>query len=187
VKFQGLPAGSAGWVRGAGGGSVRYLTIWWPARAESADRHRPDHLDAGSVASPNRRPSDDGQKRRDRRLADSDALLNTAAGATLGFGASWRRVGIGYSIHAGWWCATDEGDGRENHPGSDTDPGRRHAPRDAGMIWPFRLRRRWGSDPDDEVEIFTAEIAENAEKNRFRILKKRNWYPGKPTFYMIVI
>ena len=67
-----------------------------------------DHLDAGSVASPNR----ETEAMRDGSDAIADwpilnALLNTAAGATWVSFHHGGGVGIGYSLHAGMVVVAD--------------------------------------------------------------------------------
>ena len=67
-----------------------------------------DHLDAGSVASPNR----ETEAMRDGSDAIADwpllnALLNTAAGATWVSIHHGGGVGIGYSLHAGMVVVAD--------------------------------------------------------------------------------
>src|SRR3954466_4731057 len=67
-----------------------------------------DHLDAGSVASPNR----ETENMRDGSDAIADwpilnALLNTSAGATWVSVHHGGGVGIGYSIHAGMVVVAD--------------------------------------------------------------------------------
>jgi urocanate hydratase len=67
-----------------------------------------DHLDAGSVASPNRET--EGMKDGSDAIADwpiLNALLNTSAGATWVSVHHGGGVGIGYSIHAGMVIVAD--------------------------------------------------------------------------------
>ena len=67
-----------------------------------------DHLDAGSVASPNRET--EGMRDGSDAIADwplLNALLNTAAGATWVSIHHGGGVGIGYSIHAGMVIVAD--------------------------------------------------------------------------------
>ncbi len=67
-----------------------------------------DHLDAGSVASPNRET--EGMKDGSDAIADwpiLNALLNTAAGASWVSVHHGGGVGIGYSIHAGMVIVAD--------------------------------------------------------------------------------
>ena len=67
-----------------------------------------DHLDAGSVASPNREP--EGMKDGSDAIADwpiLNALLNTAAGASWVSVHHGGGVGIGYSLHAGMVVVAD--------------------------------------------------------------------------------
>ncbi|MDE3155255.1 MAG: urocanate hydratase [Acidobacteriota bacterium] len=75
-----------------------------------------DHLDAGSVASPNRET--EGMRDGSDAIADwpiLNALLNTAAGATWVSVHHGGGVGIGYSLHAGMVVVADgtrEADGK---------------------------------------------------------------------------
>lgn len=95
-----------------------------------------DHLDCGSVASPNRET--EGMMDGSDAVADwplLNALLNTAAGADLIAVHNGGGVGIGYSTHAGMTVVADGTDGAEKRIGRvlTTDPGTgivRHA--DAG-------------------------------------------------------
>lgn len=67
-----------------------------------------DHLDAGSVASPNRET--EGMKDGSDAIADwplLNAMLNTACGASWVSLHHGGGVGIGYSIHAGMVCVAD--------------------------------------------------------------------------------
>jgi urocanate hydratase len=67
-----------------------------------------DHLDTGSVASPNRET--EGMKDGSDAIADwplLNALLNTACGASWVSLHHGGGVGIGYSIHAGMVCVAD--------------------------------------------------------------------------------
>jgi len=67
-----------------------------------------DHLDAGSVASPNRET--EGMRDGSDAIADwpvLNALLNTAAGATWVSVHHGGGVGIGYSLHAGMVAVAD--------------------------------------------------------------------------------
>ncbi len=95
-----------------------------------------DHLDAGSVASPNRET--EGMRDGSDAIADwpiLNALVNTAAGASWVSFHHGGGVGIGYSLHAGMVAVADgsaEADWRLAHV-LRTDPGTgvlRHA--DAG-------------------------------------------------------
>jgi urocanate hydratase len=95
-----------------------------------------DHLDAGSVASPNRET--EGMRDGSDAIADwpiLNALLNTAAGATWVSFHHGGGVGIGYSLHAGMVVVADgtEAAARRLARVLTTDPGTgvvRHA--DAG-------------------------------------------------------
>ena len=67
-----------------------------------------DHLDAGSVASPNRET--EGMKDGSDAIADwplLNAMLNVACGASWVSIHHGGGVGIGYSIHAGMVCVAD--------------------------------------------------------------------------------
>ena len=67
-----------------------------------------DHLDSGSVASPNRET--EGMKDGSDAIADwpiLNALLNTASGATWVSVHHGGGVGIGYSLHAGMVVVAD--------------------------------------------------------------------------------
>jgi urocanate hydratase len=67
-----------------------------------------DHLDAGSVASPNRET--EGMRDGSDAIADwpvLNALLNTASGATWVSVHHGGGVGIGYSLHAGMVVVAD--------------------------------------------------------------------------------
>jgi urocanate hydratase len=67
-----------------------------------------DHLDTGSVASPNRET--EGMMDGSDAIADwplLNAMLNTACGASWVSLHHGGGVGIGYSIHAGMVCVAD--------------------------------------------------------------------------------
>jgi urocanate hydratase len=109
-----------------------------------------DHLDAGSVASPNR----ETEAMRDGSDAIADwpvlnALLNTASGATWVSMHHGGGVGIGYSLHAGMVVVADgsrEADERLERE-LTCDPGLgvvRHA--DAGYPEAIATARRFGID-----------------------------------------
>ena len=103
IKFQGLPARIC-WV---GLGERDRLGVAFNTMVANGELKAPivigrDHLDAGSVASPNR----ETEAMRDGSDAVSDwpllnALLNTASGATWVSIHHGGGVGIGYSQHAG--------------------------------------------------------------------------------------
>ncbi len=109
VHFQGLPARIC-WL---GYGERDRLGVLVNQMVKSGDLKAPvvfgrDHLDAGSVASPNR----ETEAMRDRSDAIADwpilnALLNTAAGASWVSVHHGGGVGIGYSIHAGMVVVAD--------------------------------------------------------------------------------
>lgn len=109
VQFQGLPA--------------RICWLEYGERAEMGERFNHlvkagilraplvigrDHLDTGSVASPNRET--EGMRDGSDAIADwpiLNALLNTACGASWVSLHHGGGVGIGYSIHAGMVCVAD--------------------------------------------------------------------------------
>jgi urocanate hydratase len=103
IKFQGLPARIC-WV---GLGQRHRLGLAFNEMVASGELRAPivigrDHLDSGSVASPNR----ETEAMRDGSDAISDwpllnALLNTASGATWVSFHHGGGVGMGYSQHAG--------------------------------------------------------------------------------------
>jgi urocanate hydratase len=103
IKFQGLPARIC-WV---GLGQRQRLGLAFNEMVASGELKAPivigrDHLDSGSVASPNR----ETEAMRDGSDAVSDwpllnALLNTASGATWVSFHHGGGVGMGYSQHAG--------------------------------------------------------------------------------------
>jgi urocanate hydratase len=103
IKFQGLPARIC-WV---GLGDRHRLGLAFNAMVASGELKAPvvigrDHLDSGSVASPNR----ETEAMRDGSDAVSDwpllnALLNTASGATWVSIHHGGGVGMGFSQHAG--------------------------------------------------------------------------------------
>ncbi|MCA1802540.1 MAG: urocanate hydratase [Rhodothermaceae bacterium] len=137
VHFQGLPA--------------RICWLEYGERAEMGERFNwlvqkgrvkapivigRDHLDTGSVASPNRET--EGMMDGSDAIADwplLNAMLNTACGASWVSLHHGGGVGIGYSIHAGMVCVADgtEMAGRRLQRVLTADPGTgvmRHA--DAG-------------------------------------------------------
>jgi len=109
-----------------------------------------DHLDAGSVASPNRET--EGMKDGSDAIADwpiLNALLNTSAGATWVSVHHGGGVGIGYSIHAGMVVVADGTDSAADRLRRvlTCDPGTgvmRHA--DAGYEEAIDVARERGVD-----------------------------------------
>ena len=109
VHFQGLPARIC-WL---GYGERDRLGVLVNRMVKSGELKAPvvfgrDHLDSGSVASPNR----ETEAMRDKSDAIADwpilnALLNTAAGASWVSVHHGGGVGIGYSIHAGMVVVAD--------------------------------------------------------------------------------
>ena len=109
VKFQGLPARIC-WL---GYGERARIGKVFNDMVARGELKAPivigrDHLDAGSVASPNRET--EGMTDKSDAIADwpiLNALLNTAAGATWVSVHHGGGVGIGYSIHAGMVVVCD--------------------------------------------------------------------------------
>jgi len=109
IRFQGLPARIC-WV---GLGDRHRLGLAFNTMVASGELKAPvvigrDHLDSGSVASPNR----ETEAMRDGSDAVSDwpllnALLNTASGATWVSLHHGGGVGMGYSQHAGMVIVAD--------------------------------------------------------------------------------
>jgi urocanate hydratase len=103
ISFQGLPARIC-WV---GLGQRHRLGLAFNAMVASGELEAPivigrDHLDSGSVASPNRET--EGMKDGSDAVSDwplLNALLNTAGGATWVSIHHGGGVGMGYSQHAG--------------------------------------------------------------------------------------
>ncbi|GMU33914.1 MAG: urocanate hydratase [Planctomycetia bacterium] len=109
VKFQGLPCRIC-WL---GYGERAKAGLAFNELVRSGKVKAPivigrDHLDCGSVASPNRET--EGMKDGSDAIADwpiLNALANTACGASWVSVHHGGGVGIGYSIHAGMVCVAD--------------------------------------------------------------------------------
>jgi len=109
IAFQGLPARIC-WL---GYGERARFGLKLNAMVASGELSAPivigrDHLDAGSVASPNRET--EGMKDGSDAIADwpiLNALINTAAGASWVSVHHGGGVGIGYSLHAGMVVVAD--------------------------------------------------------------------------------
>src|SRR6056297_1044326 len=151
VQFQGLPA--------------RICWLEYGERAEMGEKFNwlvkkgkvdaplvigRDHLDTGSVASPNRETED--MKDGSDAIADwplLNAMLNTASGASWVSLHHGGGVGIGYSIHAGMVCVADGTESADerlervltNDPGSGV---MRHA--DAGYDEAIKTAKERGVD-----------------------------------------
>ncbi len=149
VKFQGLPARIC-WL---GYGERERMGLVMNDLVRRGEVKAPvvigrDHLDAGSVASPNRET--EGMKDGSDAIADwpiLNALLNTAAGATWVSVHHGGGVGIGYSLHAGMVVVADGTPDAERRLRRvlTTDPGLgvvRHA--DAGYEKAIETARRTG-------------------------------------------
>jgi len=109
VKFQGLPARIC-WLE-YGERAELGLKFNWLVRKGKVDAPLVigrDHLDTGSVASPNRET--EGMMDGSDAIADwplLNAMLNTACGASWVSLHHGGGVGIGYSIHSGMVCVAD--------------------------------------------------------------------------------
>jgi urocanate hydratase len=109
VQFQGLPARIC-WL---GYGERAAVGLRFNAMVRSGELKGPivigrDHLDAGSVASPNRET--EGMRDGSDAIADwpvLNALINTACGAGWVSVHHGGGVGIGYSLHAGMVVVAD--------------------------------------------------------------------------------
>jgi urocanate hydratase len=151
VSFQGLPARICwlGYGDRAKAGRI-FNDLVARARVKAPIVIGRDHLDSGSVASPNR----ETESMRDGSDAIADwpilnALLNTASGATWVSVHHGGGVGIGYSIHAGMVVVADgtPDAARRLERVLTTDPGTgimRHA--DAGYPEAVAAARRHGID-----------------------------------------
>jgi len=149
VQFQGLPARICwlGYGERAMAGRL-FNDLVASGRVKAPIVIGRDHLDSGSVASPNR----ETESMRDGSDAIADwpilnALLNTAAGATWVSVHHGGGVGIGYSIHAGMVVVADgtREAARRLERVLTTDPGTgimRHA--DAGYPEAIDAARRHG-------------------------------------------
>jgi urocanate hydratase len=112
IQFQGLPARIC-WL---GYGERRKLGLRFNEMVKRGELKAPivigrDHLDAGSVASPNRET--EAMKDGSDAIADwpiLNALINTACGASWVSVHHGGGVGIGYSIHAGMVVVADGSD-----------------------------------------------------------------------------
>lgn len=149
VRFQGLPARIC-WL---GYGERDRAGLYFNELVRRGDLGAPvvigrDHLDAGSVASPNRET--EGMKDGSDAISDwpiLNALLNAVAGATWVAFHHGGGVGIGFSQHAGMVVVADgtkEAEWRLERV-LRTDPGLgvvRHA--DAGYEKAIEVARRYG-------------------------------------------
>jgi urocanate hydratase len=151
VEFQGLPARIC-WL---GYGERDKAGLLFNELVRTGKVSAPivigrDHLDAGSVASPNRET--EGMKDGSDAIADwpiLNALLNTAAGATWVSFHHGGGVGIGYSLHAGMVVVADGTDSAAERLQRvlTTDPGTgvmRHA--DAGYEIAIEVAKSRGVD-----------------------------------------
>ena len=151
VHFQGLPARIC-WLEYGERAEIglRFNDLVKRGKVKAPIVIGRDHLDTGSVASPNRET--EGMKDGSDAIADwpiLNALLNTACGASWVSLHHGGGVGIGYSIHAGMVVVadgTDTGAGRLERV-LTADPGTgvmRHA--DAGYEEAIRVAAERGID-----------------------------------------
>ncbi|HEU5169407.1 MAG TPA: urocanate hydratase [Gemmatimonadales bacterium] len=151
VKFQGLPARIC-WLEYGERAEMGLRFNWLvkKGRVTAPLVIGRDHLDAGSVASPNRET--EGMRDGSDAIADwplLNALLNTACGASWVSLHHGGGVGIGYSIHAGMVVVADgtESGDRRLQRVLTADPGTgvmRHA--DAGYELAIETARERGLD-----------------------------------------
>ncbi len=159
IPFQGLPARIC-WL---GYGERDRIGLLFNEMVRSGELKAPvvigrDHLDSGSVASPNRET--EGMADGSDAVADwaiLNALVNTAAGASWVSFHHGGGVGIGYSLHAGMVVVADGTDAAAERLACvlRTDPGMgviRHA--DAGYARARQVARERGVRipmPSDEM------------------------------------
>ena len=151
VHFQGLPARIC-WLEYGERAELgaRFNRLVQTGRIKAPIVIGRDHLDTGSVASPNRET--EGMKDGSDAIADwplLNALLNTACGASWVSLHHGGGVGIGYSIHAGMVVVADgtESGARRLERVLTADPGTgvmRHA--DAGYELALETARERGID-----------------------------------------
>ncbi len=151
VQFQGLPARIC-WLgygdRAVMGDKFNWLVKHGKVKAPIVIGR--DHLDTGSVASPNRET--EAMKDGSDAIADwplLNALLNTACGASWVSLHHGGGVGIGYSIHSGMVCLADgtESGAKRLQRVLTADPGTgvmRHA--DAGYEIAIETAKKKGLD-----------------------------------------
>ncbi len=151
VHFQGLPARIC-WLEYGERAEMglRFNHLVRTGKVEAPLVIGRDHLDAGSVASPNRET--EGMLDGSDAIADwplLNAMLNTACGASWVSIHHGGGVGIGYAIHAGMVCVADgtESGDRRLERVLTADPGTgvmRHA--DAGYELAIETARERGVD-----------------------------------------
>jgi len=151
VQFQGLPSRIC-WLE-YGERAEMGAKFNWLVKNNKVDAPLVigrDHLDTGSVASPNRET--EGMKDGSDAIADwplLNAMINTASGASWVSLHHGGGVGIGYSIHAGMVCVADGTESADerlervltNDPGSGV---MRHA--DAGYDEAVKTAKERGVD-----------------------------------------
>ena len=113
-----------------------------------------DHLDCGSVASPNRETGDEGRVGRHRGLARAERAPKRGERRHVGELPPRRRVGIGYSLHAGMVIVADGTAGRgAARAGADRGPGDRGGPARGCRIRGGAGVRREARDQDSESRL----------------------------------
>ncbi len=161
IQFQGLPARIC-WV---GLGDRHRLGLAFNEMVASGELKAPivigrDHLDSGSVATPNR----ETEAMRDGSDAVSDwpllnALLNCASGATWVSLHHGGGVGMGFCQHAGMVIVADgtpEAARRVGPRALERPRHRRHAPRRRGLPAGAGLRAREGTGPAEPRNVVFA-------------------------------
>ena len=151
VQFQGLPARIC-WLEYGERAELglRFNRLVRQGKVKAPIVIGRDHLDTGSVASPNRET--EGMLDGSDAIADwplLNALLNTACGASWVSLHHGGGVGIGYSIHAGMVIVAEGSDSADRRLERilTADPGSgvmRHA--DAGYAEAIRVARERGID-----------------------------------------
>ena len=192
IQFQGLPARIC-WV---GLGDRHRLGLAFNEMVATGELKAPivigrDHLDSGSVASPNR----ETEAMRDGSDAVSDwpllnALLNTASGATWVSLHHGGGVGMGYSQHAGVVivCDGSEAAARRIARVLWNDPATgvmRHA--DAGYESAIECAREQGLklpmlEPDTGSEVMAARILRDGD---LRLARRCGGACAEPTRYRL--
>ena len=141
-----------------------------------------DHLDSGSVASPNR----ETEAMKDGSDAVSDwpllnALLNTASGATWVSLHHGGGVGMGFSQHAGMVIVADGTPEAAKTAGARAveRPGdRRHAPRRCGLRDRGRVRQGEGAEFAGDIGVKRRDM--HKKRSRWRPLHTASRVSGIP-------
>ena len=192
IKFQGLPARIC-WV---GLGDRHRLGLAFNEMVASGELKAPivigrDHLDSGSVASPNR----ETEAMKDGSDAVSDwplinALLNCASGATWVSFHHGGGVGIGYSQHAGMVVVVRRhaGGGAADRAGVVERSGdRRHAPRRCRLRRRHRLRAPARAEAAEPVGVTSRVSPTRPREMRGRQGRSAMSYVGSSESTMICV